>query len=555
MTWTWEQIEPHYAALAARDVNAANVNEWLTDWSRLTDLMDESEKRLYIATTLDTADKTGEARFHAFLENILEQRAPHEQKLRQKLLDTGLEPEGFAVPLRSIRADAKRFVEANVPLFTQEHKLISEYNRVTGGQTVQWEGRELTVAQMRPVYQHPDRGARERAWRLTGERQLADRETLSDLWGRFMTVRGQIAANAGFGDYRAFRWSLLHRFDYTPEDCLRFHDAIEKAVVPAATRLYEKRRQQLGLATLRPWDLDVDPLGRPALRPFAQVDDLESKCETIFREVDEQLGDYFAIMRREKLLDLENRRGKAPGGYQEDLPAAKRPFIFMNAVGMHGDVQTLLHEGGHAFHCFSTVNLPYSEQRKFSTEIAEVASMSMELLAAPYLTAAHGGYYDEAQAARARIEHLEEIILFWPYMAVVDAFQHWAYTHPDAARQSANCDAQWTALITRFMPGIDWSGLEDVKATGWQRRLHIFEVPFYYVDYGLAEMGAVQVWRNSLADEQDAVAQYKYMLTLGNTRTLPELYQAAGAKLAFDAATLDELVMLIEKTLGELEVV
>lgn len=553
MTWEWSRMEPFYYDLASRTLDANTVAGWLADWTRLSALVSESYVRLYIATTLNTADAAAVERFHAFLETILEPVEAADQRLKEKLLASGLQPEGFEVPLRNLRADADLFREENIPLFTQERKLSTEYDQIIGAQTVQWEGEERTVMQMQPVFQELDRSRRERAWRLVSERQLADRPKLNELWGRFMALRRQIAANAGFDDYRAFRWQQLKRFDYTPEDCLSFHQAIEQVAVPAASRLYARRRARLGVETLRPWDLDVDPLGRPPLRPFTTVADLESRTEAIFQQVDPQLGAYFSTMRQEKLLDLDNRKNKAPGGYQIDLAVIKRPFIFMNAVGIHDDVQTLLHEGGHAFHWFECSRLPYAQQWELGTEMAEVASMAMELLAAPYISSDSGGFYSSADAARARIEHLETMILFWPYMAVVDAFQHWVYTHHDQAADPANCDAQWSALWSRFMPDVDWNGLEDARMTGWHRKLHIFQVPFYYVDYGLAQMGALQVWRNALRDQALAVRQYRAALALGGTRPLPELYAAAGAKFAFDADTLGEVVALVEHTLEALE--
>jgi oligoendopeptidase F len=371
-----------------------------------------------------------------------------------------------------------------------------------------------------------------------------------------LDVRRQLAANAGSPDYRAYRWQQLLRFDYTPEDCAAFHEAIEREVVPAAERAYERRRQRLGLAALRPWDLDVDARGRAPLRPFTQVADLEARCAAILDRVDPELGGQFAVMRREGLLHLDNRKGKAPGGYCTAFPLAERPFIFMNAVGLHDDVNTVLHEAGHAFHdfhIFGARDLPYHQQWEIGMEIAEVASMSMELLAAPYLPASEGGFYTDQDAARARVEHLESILYFWPFMAVVDAFQHWAYTHPDDAADAANCDATWSGLWCRFMSGVDWSGLADEMADGWRQRLHIFQVPFYYVEYGLAQLGAVQVWRNALSDQAGAVAAYRQALALGGTAALPDLYAAAGARFAFDAPTLREAVTLIEQTIGQLD--
>ncbi len=553
--WGWPQIAPYYDDLAERDLTANTIEGWLTDWTKVENLIDEARSRLYVASTVDTTDEAGVARYLAYLTEIIEPVQSAAQRLKEKLLMSELEVEGFAIPLRNMQAEAALFREANVPLFTEEDRLNTEYDKIIGAQTVMWEGEERTLTQMKPVFQSDDRALREKAWHLMSERQLADRPILNGMWGKYMGLRKQIAQNAGFSDYRAWRWQDFKRFDYTAADCETFHEAIERVGVPAATRAYERQRARLGVETLRPWDLDRDdvyPPSRPPLHPFQTSEELIAKAEVIFQQVDPELGEYFSIMRRENLLDLDNRKGKAPGGYQIDLRLVKRPFIFMNAVGIHDDVQTLLHEGGHAFHSFESSRLPYAQQKDFSSEIAEVASMSMELLAAPYLTQAKGGYYSEADAARARIEHLEGMLMFWPYMAVVDAFQHWVYTHDEVAVDPAACDDKWSELWNRFIPGVDWSGLDDARATGWHRKLHIFQDPFYYVDYGLAQMGAVQVWRNSLSDQAGAVQRYREALSLGGTRALPELFAAAGAKFAFDAQTLGEVVGLIEETIEDL---
>jgi oligoendopeptidase F len=559
--WTWPQIEPHYQALAARTPTADNVSGWLADWSRLTERVIEMYARLNVAATVNTADAEAEQRYKKYLDEIYPASEAAEQTLKEKLLASGLEPEGFTIPLRNMRAEAALFREANLPLLAEEHKLNTEYDKIVGGQTVSWEGADVTLSQLRPVFQNPDRAVRERAWRLSSQRQLADRAALNALWERCLRLRRQLAANAGFGDdYRAYRWQQLLRFDYTPADCKSFHRAIEEVVVPAAARVFERRRRRLGLETLRPWDLSdgwfgvpVDPPGHPPLRPFQDVAELQAKAAVIFHRVDPQLGAHFDTMIHEGLLDLDNRKHKAPGGYCTDFPAAHQPFIFMNAVGLHDDVQTMLHEAGHAFHVFEKAGLIYYQQFQVGHEFSEVASMGMELLAAPYLAAEHGGFYSQADAARARVEHLERNILFWPFMAVVDAFQHWAYENPDAAPSPEHCDAQWGRLWERFVPGVDWSGLKPEKVTGWQRKLHIFQAPFYYVEYGLAQLGAAQVWRNALRDQAQAVANYRRALALGGTMPLPELYQTAGAKFAFDADTLRSAVNLMEETITALE--
>ncbi len=552
MTRTWDQIAPYFDELSQRDLTTSNVKVWLADWTCLSELIDETYSRHYVATTQDTTDETAEKSYHAFLEDILPHAEAADQKLKQKLLASGLEPDGLAIPLRNMRAEAELFRESNLPLLTQERKIISEFNRVLGAQTIEWEGEERTLLHMEKLQAEPDRGLRERAWRLVSQRQLADRDHINELWVRFMNLRREIAHNAGLGSYRDYKWQQKLRFDYSPENCITFHSAIEEVVIPAALRIYERRRAQLGVETLRPWDLDVDPSGKPSLKPYETVAELEEKGSTIFHCVDPQLGAYYDALRREGLLDLENRKGKGPGAYSTGFDATKRPFIFMNAVGHHSEVRTLIHESGHAFHAFEVyANTPYHHQRQTPMEFNEVASMAMELLAAPYWLADEGGFYSPEDYARARVQHLEKIILFWPYMAVVDAFQHWVYENHEAATNPENCDAQWADLWDRFMVGIDFSGLEADKRNGWHRKRHIHRTPFYYVEYGLAQLGAVLVWRNALKDQAGAVAAYRRALALGGTVTLPELYATAGATFAFDTGTLREAVDLIERTIEE----
>ena len=551
-SWSWVQIEPYYKDLLSRNLTEATCSQWLADWSHLAKLVDETYWRLYVANTIDTTDVQAEGRYTTFIDKIQPHCREADQKVKEKLLSSRLSPAGYEIPLRNLRAQAALYRESNLPLLAEDKKLSMEYDRIVGAQSVMWEGQELTIPQLSPVYQEIDREKRERAWRLAAGRQLADREAICDLWGRMLMLRSRIAQNADLPDYRAYRWSELLRFDYTKEDCHRFHQAIEQVVVPAVRAVYEKRRQRLSLKSLRPWDLDVDPFSRPPLRPYQTIDELESKTSAIFHQVDPQLGEYFTRMRGEKLLDLDNHKGKAPGAYCTAYEAAEVPFIVMNAVGLHDDVQTLLHEGGHAFHVFECVHLAH-QQMEVPLEFCEVASMGMELLAAPYLSTDKGGFYTPQEAARARIETLESNLRFWPYMAVVDAFQQWVYDNPTQASDPANCDSQWAEQWDRFMVGVDWSGLEQEKITGWQRKPHIHTDPMYYVEYGLAQLGAVQVWRNALRDQAGAVAAYRQALSLGGMVTVPQMFAAAGARFAFDEEILGQAVDLMVKTISELE--
>ncbi|MBI4671306.1 MAG: M3 family oligoendopeptidase [Chloroflexi bacterium] len=569
--WLWERFEPYYARLRAIELTAQNVNAWLADWTQLSSLLDEAYQRLNVATTQYTADQTIEAQYNRFSEEIYPKYQAAEQTLKEKLLASELAPVGFEIPLRSLRAEAALFRQENLALQTKEQKLEKEYDKIIGSEVIAWRGEDRTPVQMLRLLQEPDRATRQEAWHLIFDKRLENRAALNDLWGRMLRVRLQMAKNAnyilpdgnsaaGIGDYRAFRWQQYLRFDYSPDDCKQFAAAIEQVVVPVTTRLYEKYRARLDVATLRPWDLQgptgfftaAPTPGEEPLRPFQNENELIEKGAAIFHDVDPELGAMFDTLRAHELLDLGNRKNKAPGAYCQTFEYARNPFIFMNAVGTHEDVQTLLHETGHAFHAIESFALPFLQQHAPPLEFCEVASMGMEFLGAPYLNRA-GGFYDDADAARARVEKLETALFFWPYMAVVDLFQHWVYENPTDAQDPENCDAQWDVLWERFMRGVDWSGLEQEQLTGWHRKLHIFTSPFYYVEYGIAQLGAAQLWANALRDQSAAVRAYRRALALGYTVTLPQLFETAGMKFKFDAATLHAAVALMETTIHALE--
>jgi oligoendopeptidase F len=553
---TWPRIAPYYDDLLARVLTAENVGHWLGDWSRLTSLLDEMNTRYVIATTTNTADEEAERGYTRYLDEIAPRMAEAEQRVKEKLLASGLEPAGFAVPLRKIRADAELYRDANVPLLSEQRKLVMEYEKIAGARTAAWDGEQVTMPALEAKFDEPDRGVRERAWRLRIGRILEDTPALADVWRRMVAVRRQLGRNAGFDSYRPYRWRQLFRFDYTPEDTKRFHAAIEEVVVPAAARMFARRRELLGVEAIRPWDMWADPFGREALHPFATVDELEEKAGNVFHRVAPRFGEYFAAMRAEGMLDLASRPNKAPGGYMVGLAATRRGFIFANAVGGHDDVMTLLHEGGHAFHAFESAGLPYLQQwseQWVPIEFAEVASMGMELLGSPYLARRDGGFYSEAEAARGLIDKCRGMLHMWPYIAMIDALQHWVYEHEDEAGDIERCDDVWAGLVDRFWPYVDWSGLEREKRSYWHEKGHPFADPFYYVEYGMAQLGSVQLWANALRDQQGAVAAYRRALALGGTATLPELYAAAGIRFAFDAETLRRAVDLIEEQMARLE--
>ncbi len=541
--WDWEQFQPFFTELENAALDETTQDAWLARWTALMSLIQELEASMFIALSVNTADEETEAAFERFLEGVFPGVQEAEQSLTDRYLETGLTLAGFEVPRLKMEADAAVFNQNNISLQAEVKRLVNQYDKLVGAQTLEQQGEEFTLTQLRTMMLHEPRGRREEMWKAISGRWLQDREAFNELWGKLLSIRREMAANAGFTDYRAYRWLEQYRFDYSPEDSKAFQQAILETAVPAAARVYQQHAEEAGVDSIRPWDLDEDlyPVQLPLLQPFSSAADLEEKGEAIFRKIDPVLGGYFSRMREEGLLDLDNRKNKAPGGYTEMLMQRRLPFVFMNATGLHDNVDTLHHEAGHAFHVFESAGLPYYQQLDTPLEFAEVASMAMELIAMDFYAADRGGYYGPDDARRARREHLEKTIVFWPYMAVVDAFQHWVYEHEEQAMNAEACDEAWLGLVRKFIPGLNWDGLEDAAATGWHRKPHIFGMPFYYIEYGLAQMGAVQVWRNYRQDPA-ALGKYRSALALGGTAGLPDLYTAAGARLAFDRATMEEVI-------------
>ncbi|HEV2066563.1 MAG TPA: M3 family oligoendopeptidase [Thermomicrobiales bacterium] len=550
----WDDIKPLYDELLARPLEAGDtsgIEQWLEDWNALDSALMEASSVANVEASIDTADPNKEEAYLRFSSEIGPQVAEQRVLLGKKLLDTGYKSEDLIAPLRRLKTSMDIFREENIPLEQELQQLNARYNKVTGGMTVEWEGEEVPLPRLNPFMLDPDRDVRERAWRLQFKPYIEQRDTLADIFDAQLKARQQLAKNAGFENYRDYTFESKYRFDYTPEDCETFHASVEQTFVPAIARRLEQRKAQMGLDSLRPWDTGPDPLGRPALRPYSSIEDMNTKSQEIFTKVDPIFGEYFGTMRNEALLDLDSRKGKRPGGFCTSFPYRKRPFIFMNASGVGSDVRTLLHEAGHAFHGFEASALPYVFQRHAGSEMAEVASMAMELLSSPYLRQEDGGFYNDEDYIRARTEHLDGVLAIFAWVATVDAFQHWLYTDPAAADRDAR-DAKFVETWQRFDPGIDWSGLEAERTARWYKQLHIFLYPFYYIEYAIAQLGALQVWRNSLQDQAKATADYRAALALGGSRPLPELFGAAGARLIFDAEGMQELASLIEGQLAEI---
>jgi len=542
-----------YQKLADRKVHSsAELEQWLLDRSELDAVLDQTQSTLYIRMTCQTDHQEYAASYKNFVENLSPIIKAWEDRLNQKYLKESrtfplaVKKSGrYEVYDRALRAEAELFREENIPLSTEVELLSQEYQTISGAMTVQFREKEHTLPEMGKYQQEPDRFLREAAWRATAERRLADRDRLDELFEKMLKLRHKIAGNAGCESFCDYQFKAYHRFDYTPADCRKYHQAMAEVVVPVWKKIIARRKKQMNLDKLRPWDLQVDPLDRSALKPFLQVDELVKGVTEIFTRIDPALGKEIASMAAEGLLDLASRKGKAPGGYQNTLAEARKPFIFMNAVGVDSDVRTLLHEGGHAFHAVAAAAEPIHDYRHAPLEFCEVASMSMELLGGEYLSV----FYNEEDRVRSRKIHLEGVIQVLAWVATVDAFQQWIYAHPRQTR--AHREKAWLEIYRRFGGElVDWSGLEQFEARLWHRQLHIFEVPFYYIEYGIAQLGALQIWRNARQNLPVTLAQLQSAFALGGSRPLPELFVAAGLKFDFSKSTIAPLVDMVAKELG-----
>jgi oligoendopeptidase F len=549
----WSQISPLFNQLETRAPQCAttvDLEQWLLDWGELSAAVDEESAKRYIAMTCHTDDPGAELAYLHFVEKIEPELKPRQFKLAQIYvghpLRSKLPAPRYGIFDRDTQLQVELFRPENVPLETEEAKLSQQYQKLSGSLTVQFRGEEKTLVQMARYLEETDRSLRQEAWELVTRRRLQEREQFENIFDQLVKIREQIAANAGFENYRDYAFRKLGRFDYTPADCTHFHEAIESEIMPVMRQLQAERRGQLGVDTLRPWDLAVDPLNRPPLRPFEEVDQMVSKTGQIFDQLDQGLAGGFKRLQKLGLLDLANRKGKAPGGYQSTLAEARMPFIFMNAVGVQRDVETILHEAGHAFHALASRDEDLYAYRSAPIEFCEVASMSMELLGNEYLEQ----FYEPPEAQRARRTHLEGIMNIFPWIAAVDAFQHWIYTHPGHARSERA--AAWIGLMDRFGGEVDWSGYEEARAHLWHRQLHIFIHAFYYIEYGIAQLGALQVWANSRRNKAKALARYQNALALGGSQPLPDLFEASGCKFEFSRSTIGPLVDLVRTELARL---
>ncbi|MDX9912728.1 MAG: M3 family oligoendopeptidase [Phycisphaerales bacterium] len=562
---TFEAVEPLLRALLERPVHdAGELERWLVDRSELGAACSESAARLYINMTCHTDDAAAQQAYLNYIESVPPKIKPlaFELDKRQKSLcdKHDLDPRRYEVLERDTAADVDLFREENVPLETELDRLSQRYDQTIGAMMVSFEGQDRTLPQMAQYLERTERPVREGAWRAISQRRLQDAGTINEIFDHMIELRHSIARNAGFDDFVAYTFKSKHRFDYTPEHCRQFWRACEEVIVPFNRRLEERRTRQLGLDALRPWDLAVDPKGREPLRPFAGGADLVRKTRVAMNALDPRLGTMFDSLgdgttargvKDGAQLDLDSRKGKAPGGYQYMQDRSRKPFIFMNAAGLHRDVETMVHEAGHAFHSMFCVDEPLLHYRHAPIEFCEVASMSMELLTMPHWGVPGAFYANASDLARAQRQQLEGSISLLAWIATIDAFQQWIYTNPGHTRTQRT--EQWLHLDETLGAGVSWDGLDAEREVVWQKQPHLFGAPLYYIEYGIAQLGALGLWLRSLEEGPSvAIDAYIKALSLGGSRPLPELFAAAGIEFDFGPSRVARLVERVEKELAKL---
>ncbi len=548
----WENLSPILNELLERQIdNVAALEKWLKDKSEVEAALEEDFAWRYIKMSCDTANEDLVAAFQYFATEIEPKISPIGNELNKKLIESPyvdqLDQDKYFVYLRAVKKALELYREENVELFTLLQVAQQRYQGITGAMSVTINEKEYTLEQASNFLKDTDRTVRQNAWETIQQRRLIDKDTLNILYDELIHMRHKVALNAGFENYRDYMFQALGRFDYTPQDCYDFAEAIEKEVVPVLEEQAEKRKAALGLAVLKPWDMEVSTTGKPALKPFNNGQELIDKSIACFNAINPSLGEKLEIMKANQLFDVESRMGKAPGGYNYPLAETGAPFIFMNSANSLRDLTTMVHEGGHAIHTFATADLALNDFKHCPSEVAELASMSMELISMDNWNV----YFDnEADLVRAKKEQLTDVLKTLPWVAVIDQFQHWVYTNPD--HNAEDREVAFKQIYTRFGAGFaDWTDFEEQFGNLWQKQLHLFEVPFYYIEYAIAQLGAIAVWKNYKENPAKALDQYLAALALGYTKPINEIYETAGIKFDFSAEYIKELAVFVKEELDK----
>lgn len=550
----WETVEVYFKDLEERKIESkADFRKWLDDQSELEAVLEENMAWRYIKMTINTKDEELAKDYTFFVKEIQPKLSPYAFRLNKKLSESPFKKEfsddAFKIYFRSVDTAIKLFREENIALEAEMAEKSQQFGSISGAQSVEHNGEELTMQKAATLLKENDESLRKEIFEKMAKRREEDVDALDNLFTELIQIRHKIAKNAGFENYRDYKFKELGRFDYTKEDCFEFHQSIKDEIVPLVKEIAQAKAKKMGKEKLKPWDGEVDPEGKAPLKPFADGKELLEKTVSIFETIDPYFADCLQTMDSMGHLDLESKDGKSPGGYNYPLYEIGVPFIFMNAVGSHRDLITMIHEGGHAVHSFLNRDLELTGFKSLPSEVAELSSMSMELLTMDYWQT----FYDNAEdLTRAKIEQFETILKILPWVATIDEFQHWIYENP--THTVSERKAKWVSILDDYGTGVtDWTGYEKVKENTWQRQLHLFEVPFYYIEYGMAQLGALAVWKNSKSNFRKAIDQYKLALSLGYTKSIPEIYQTAGITFDFSKENISELAKMIQEELKALK--
>lgn len=548
---TWDALDPYFKALLEREINSgADLQQWLRDMSEVEAAVSEDACWRQIRMTCDTTDKLLEEAFTYFCMEIQPRIQPYADALNRKLVECPFTQEldkgKYFTYLRNVKKSIDLFREENIPLQAELSVMQQQFGVIAGRMTVEVNGQEYTLQQAAKFLENHDRKLREEVYRKLQDRRLEDRGALNDLYTQLIERRDAVAKNAGFANYRDYKFAELGRFDYTKEDCCQFHEAVKLHVLPLVEKIYSHKKKKLEVDELRPWDIEAQPKNLQPLNPFKTGKELLEKTVKCFAALHPFFAECLDKMDSMKHFDLESRKGKAPGGYNCPLAESGAPFIFMNAAGQMDDVTTMVHEGGHAVHSFLSHHLELSGFKEYPMEIAEVASMAMELFSMSHWDA----FFDNPDDLQRAKEHqLERVITIFPWIATIDKFQHWVYENPGHTIEERT-DA-WMGIINEFSTRVlNTDGLEEYRKTGWQKQLHLFEVPFYYIEYGIAQLGAIGLWMQYKQNPRQAIDNYIKALSLGGTCTLPELYAAAGLRFDLSPAHIKTLMEFVNNELG-----
>lgn len=551
---SWEDISTYYEDLLDREINTIDqLKQWLKDQSEMEAVLEEDLAWRYIRMTIDTTNEANANSYKQFVTEIQPQIAPFEDKLNKKLasspLISDLNSEDYQILFKRIQRSIDLFREENIPLQAKLSEESQKFGALSAAQSIEYKGEKLTMQKAALFLKETDEEIRKTVFEKIAARRREDIDKFDALFDELLKLRHQVATNAGFENFRDYKLSAMCRFDYTVKDCEEFHASIKKLIVPIVKKIQQRNLDLLGKDKFKPWDLDVDPEGKKPLKPFNKGSELLEGTEHMFDRIDPYFGECLRTMNEMHHLDLESKTGKAPGGYNYPLYEIGVPFIFMNAVGAQRDLVTMVHEGGHAIHSFLSRNLELTGFKNLPSEVAELASMSMELLS---MGEWNEFYSNEEDFKRAQREQLEGIIKILPWIAQVDEFQHWLYVNHNHTK--AERTRKWNDLSKEYGTGlVDWQGYEDIKETSWQRQLHIFEVPFYYIEYGIAQLGALGVWKNSLENKEKALNDYKEALKLAYTKSIPEIYATANIEFNFGADHIKDLTDFVDKQLNLLQ--